>query len=813
MISINPSNQTAFIYKNRSISYKHLVDNINRLSSLLEIKPDDRVIIFSENSPFWVYALFSIWKKGAVATPVDFMSSKQEFEYVLSDCQPSVILCSRERFELIKDIPNLPQTIIIDELDYESLEEDTKQIERKKDDIALILYTSGTTGKPKGVMLSFDNLASNIESILKVNIANSQDKTIAILPFHHSYPLMVSLLIPITIGATIVFLDRLSADDILKKFQDYRVSILVGVPRIYNLFHKRIFDRINSNFFIKSLFKIVKLINNQKISKIVFKKVHQQFGGNVKYFVSGGAKLDVDVARDLWALGFRVVEGYGLTETSPIVSFNPPDMVKLGSVGKVIPHVEVKIKEDGEILVKGRNVFKGYWRKEKETLEAFENGYFKTGDLGYFDDEGYLYITGRKKDIIVLPNGKNINPEEIENQILKISSLVKEVAVIDKEGQLFAIIYPDFEMIKKSGVINLYETIKWNIVDKYNLSAPPYKKITGFTITEIELPKTRLGKIRRFMLKEFLEKQTIKKELSEPNDQIYQIIKDYLKKYTGFNVYPDSHIEIDLGLDSLGKVEFLAFVESTFGVSLSEDFFVENNTVGKIYNHIKIYLSKIELSQVNWSEILKQTGEIDICERCLTVYIKPVLKFAFKLYNRLEIKGVENIPDGPVIFAPNYQSYLDGFLLVSALPYDVLKKTYFLAEEGYFNTPIRRWIARNFCIIPVNINRDLKGSLLKASTALKMGKNIVIFPEGARTRDGSLLEFKKGFAILSRELDVTVVPVVIKGAFESLPINRLLPKPHKIEIKFLKPVYPQDKDYQQIISEVYSKIKENLEGI
>lgn len=810
MIKINSGNNIAFIYQGLSIDYNRLHKNISKISCLLQIKPDERVIIFSENSPFWVYSLFGVWKKGGVAVAVDFMSNKEEFEYILSDCQPSAILCSKERFELIKDIPNLPQTVIVDKIDYDSIKECDEKIERREDDIAVILYTSGTTGKPKGVMLTFDNLLSNIDSILNINIAGVEDKTIAILPFHHSYPLMVSLLIPLTIGATIVFLDRLSADDILKKLQDYKVSILVGVPRIYSLFHKRIFERINSNVFAKNLFKFAKFINNQHISKFIFKKVHKQFGGNIKYFVSGGAKLDVDIAKDLWALGFKVIEGYGLTETSPIVSFNPPNKIKLGSVGKVIDGVDVRIKDDGEILVKGRNVFKGYWRKEKETQEAFEDGYFKTGDLGYFDEDGYLYITGRKKDIIVLPNGKNINPEEIETQLLKMSPIIKEVAVIEKDGQLFTIIHPDFEVVRKMGIVNLYETVKWNIIDKYNLTAVSYKRITGFTLSDIELPKTRLGKIRRFMLKDFLEKQTQKKEIQEPKDHVYQIIKDYLNSYTKTPVYPDSHIEIDLGLDSLGKIEFISFLETTFGVKLQEDFFIENSTVIKIYEYISKYQSKVELSQINWSEILKQDIKIEIHDKHYTALIKPILFSIFKLYNKIQIKGTENIPDRPVIFAPNHQSYLDGFLLVSSLPYSILKKTYFLAEEIYFNTPFRRWVARNFGIIPVNINKDLKTSLIKASAVLRMGKNIVIFPEGARTRDGSLLEFKKGFAVLSKELDIPVIPVVIKGAFESLPINKRFPSPHKITIEFLEPVYPQNRDYQQLVSEVYDRIKSKL---
>lgn len=811
MIKIKSTDKTAFIYAGERINYKQVVDNINKVASVLNIEKGDRVIIFSENSPFWVYSLFAIWQKGGIAVPVDFMSNKEDLDYYISDCNPKVILTSTDRLPVVNQLFNKPQVIQIDKLEcnFKLDNIDLTENKNKKDDVAVILYTSGTTGKPKGVMLTFDNLLSNIESVEKVNIASSDDKTLVILPFHHSYPLVVSLLIPLQLQATIIFLEKLTPEDIIKKFQDYKITILIGVQRLYNLFHKRIFDRINSNLIAKLLFKICKILNFQPLSKLVFNKVHKQFGGNVKYFVSGGSKLDVEVAKDLWALGFKVVEGYGLTETSPIVSFNPPDKIKLGSVGKVIEGVEIKIKDE-EILVKGRNVFKGYYNKPKETEEAFEDGYFKTGDLGYFDEEGYLYITGRKKEIIVLPNGKNINPEEIENYIIKNFPIVKEIAVIEKDGQLFAIIYPDYEYVKKEKIVNLYETIKWNVIDKYNLSAVSYKKLNGFTIVNTELPKTRLGKTRRFMLKEFLQKQQEKRDIKEPQDEIYQIIKKYLQNYTNITPYPDFHIEIDLGLDSLGKIEFLTFLETAFGITLSEDFLVENQTVEKIYSFIKDRISKVESLEIDWSRILNQDIKVDICERCLTVYIKPVLKIFFKLYNGLSVKGVKNIPDMPVIFASNHQSFLDGFLITASLPTNILSKTYFLAEETYFKSDFRKFIAKKSGILIVNVNRNLRESLLKSASVLRKGKNLVIFPEGARTRDGNLLEFKKSFAILSRELGIPIVPVVIKGAFESFPINSKFPKPHKISVEFLEPIYPEGKIYDDIVKEVYNKIDSKL---
>lgn len=808
------SEKSTLVYGDKNIKFPEIFDQIKVFAGYLDIEKGDRVCIVSYNRPEWIYSFYSIWEKGGIPVPVDFMSSAEEITYILEDSRPKYVFTDSVSKETVEDAVD-NSTVKPEVLIFEDIKE-KKKVEKKSvkiypEDTAVILYTSGTTGLPKGVMLSFKNLLSNIKGLEATEIADSTDSTVAILPFHHSYPLTVSMLFPLYIGAKIVFIEKISSEEILKVLQKNRITVLIGVPRLYYLFHRKIFDRINKNPVAKLLFLIAKSINNRSLSKLLFKKVHEVFGGNIKYFVSGGAKLDVDTAKDLWALGFTVIEGYGLTETSPIVSFNPPDRIKLGSVGVPIKGVSVKI-ENGEILVKGDNVMKGYWNKPEETAKIIREGWLYTGDLGYLDEDGYLYITGRKKDIIVLPTGKNINPEELEKKILKTSDLIEEVAVVYKDGKLTAVVYPNFEAVQKENIVNIKETIKWEVIDKVNRELPDYKRISDFIIVKKELPKTRLGKVRRFLLEDFIKQAGQQpKAVEEPDYPEYRMIKEYLKSITKKEVYPDSHIEIDLGLDSLEKVEFLSFIEQSFGVKVSEKELSENSTVEKISQFVKEKKKKLEKTEINWGDILKQEVKIDISESKIPVLtLKKVLYPVFKMYFRLKVEGTENVPEPPFIIASNHQSLLDGFLIISALPDNLLKDTYFLAEEKYFPEGIKKNTGKKFHVLTVNINRNLKESLLKTASLLKKGKNVVIFPEGARTRDGKLLPFKKFFGILSKELSIPVVPVVICGAFDAFPIGSLFPKPKRIKIKFLEPVYPDKKSADRIVEETYQKIKENL---
>ncbi len=818
--------KTAFIYKGQNISYKELIEKAEFYSAAIDIIPGDRVVIFSENKPEWAYALFGIWRIGGIALPIDHMASEDEVAFILKDATPKYAFVSSNLKDIFaKAVKRHKYRIeVIDIEDFIPFQDPKEPITNISEDIALLLYTSGTTGQPKGVMLTFGNLQSNIEAIVKENIASSKDVTIALLPFHHAYPLMVSLLVPLYLGATIIFSENLSSSSLINLITANKVTALIGVPKLYKILHDRIFGEINNIPVAKRLFSLVDFIGSPKLGKIIFKKVHKSFGGRLKYFISGGAKLDPNIAHDLYMLGFDVLEGYGLTETSPIVSFNVPGSIKIGSVGKPIPGVEVRIAEDGEVLVKGKNVMKGYWQRPDLTNEAIKDGWFYTGDIGHIDEDGYLYIVGRKKELIVLENGKKVIPEEIENLILSKSDIVKEVAVIEKNGHLHAIVVPDFELVKEKGILNLREYITWEVIDKVNRELPSYKNITDFTIREEELPKTRLGKIKRFLLKAQDETSLSNQQKANLQEQAHQkeeksigilteqegILLDYLRKYKS-DISPKDHLEIDLGLDSLDKVELLSFLEKTFGINLPEKELSKYLSVEQLMALVSSQEAK-NIKDINWHDILSESTPIDINEYKdnLIVYGSYILKQIFKVYFRFKVEGIPNLPkEKPFIIAPNHASYLDGFLIAASLPKELVKDVFFVGAKEYFEGEIGELIARYFHVITVDTQSNVKETLIKSAGVLKSGKSLVIFPEGARTRNGKLLPFKKGVAILSKELSVPIVPTAIIGSYEAMKIGDIFPKPKKIIVRYGWPL----KEYKFSYDEIIGRLEEAVQAL
>lgn len=810
--------KTALIYRGREISYAELIENVKSFARAIDVLPGDRVAIVSENRPEWIYALFGTWRRGGIVVPIDFMATPSEIEYILRDSEPRIVFCSKETEKnLLEALSRIKSNVEIINFDRFILPSPWEwELRRELDEVALLPYTSGTTGTPKGVMLTFGNLFSNVWGVEKIGLASKEDSVLAILPFHHTYPFMTTLLLPLYLGATIVFLDKLTPEDILEKLRKYRISFLVGVPRLYQLFHRRIMEEINKRLSARLLYLLMKRIESERLRKLVFKRIHNAFGGNIKFMVSGGAKLPVEVARDFFVWGFKIIEGYGLTETSPIVSFNPPNRIKLGSVGIPIEGVQVRTTEEGEIIVKGPNVMKGYWNRPEETQKVIIDGWLYTGDLGSIDEEGYIYITGRKKELIVLGSGKNVFPEELEDKILQLAPYIKEVGVFEKEGKLLALIYPDLEKVKEYGITNLYETIKWEVIDKLNRELPEWKRIVGFKIVSTELPKTRLGKLRRFLLPKIYEEAESKREVKEEDFSIFETpqgkaIKEFLEKLSFKEVKPSDHIELDLGLDSLAKVELLGFIEKNLGITITEEELAKHITVKEL---IELLREKSEgglkeLKEVSWKEILSQAKPYELHHYPLIYDLgRLLLKLYFKLYHRLEVKGIENLPSPPFIIAPNHESYLDGFAISASLPKKVAHQTYFLGEETFFRNPISSLFARLAHVITVNVNKGLKESLKKTAYALGQGKVVVIFPEGARTRTGELMEFKKGVAILSRELGVPMVPTAIIGAFEAWSIYDRFPKPHKIKVVFGEPIYPDQRSYEEITKELYERVKE-----
>ena len=820
-------NKEAVFYKNKEYSYKDIIRTAKYFSSLIEMKKnEDKAVIFMENRPEFICSFFGIWNSHGVPVNIDAGYTAEELEYILTDAEPKYIFTSEKNLKTAEEAVKLSgkeiKIINVDTLFIpENFEVDEYVIySPETEDTGVLLYTSGTTGKPKGVVLTFDNLMSNVDAITEIKLATPQDRVLALLPYHHVLPLSINLLMAIHIGTLIVINDELSAQAIQEALKKYKITIVVGVPRLWEMIHKGIMTKIKANSMALKMFNICKKVNSQTLSRIVFKKVHEGLGGNIRFLVSGGAKIEPSILEDFKTLGIKVLEGYGLTETSPIIAFNRPDDIHIGTVGTTIPGVSAKLADDGEIIVKGRNVMKGYYKKPAATQEVIDDrGWFHTGDLGKIED-GYISIVGRKKEMIVLSNGKNINPADIENEIFKGTDLIHDIAVVEHNNHLLALVYPDFDKVKERKITNITETLKWEIIDSYNVKAPAYRKILEIKIVKEELPKTKLGKLRRFMLKDViknLDKPKTEEKKNEikidKNDKEYgtkefQALSDYMKKEHDLEITPDSHIEIDLGLDSLDVVEMNAFIEKTFDFSVNEDEAGGIKVIRDICEYIRIHSNAYHNESVNWGDILNERVDYKLPKSWAVGLFRILTAPIFKFYLKLTKKGQEKISSEPRIYVLNHESFADAFALGHMFTYKQAKNVYFFAIKKHFEKPVRRFFADNGNIVLVDINKNLKESLQIAAEVLKENKSLVIFPEGARTRDGEIHDFKKFFAILSKELNIPVTVMGIKGFYESMPFGSSFPRSGSVEIEVLGDIIPEKISVEEIVEKSRNLIVE-----
>ncbi|MGL4910019.1 MAG: AMP-binding protein [Cetobacterium sp.] len=816
---IKDFNKTAIFYEGIEYSYKQLISGAKEYASMTDLQKEENAVIFMENRPELLYSFLGIWDKKGTCVCLDAASKLSEFQYFIEDCRPKYIFASNNTYEIAKEaVENLKidtKILNVDKIDLSNANKEGVIYSPDKEAVALILYTSGTTGNPKGVMLTFDNILVNVEGLKEYNMYKATDRVLALLPMHHIFPLLGSGIIPLQQGATIAFLKELSSQSMIQALNDYKITIMIGVPRLWEMLHKKIMEKVNSNKVVKTLFKTCEKIDNKNISKKIFKKVHAGFGGNIRFFVSGGSKLNPEISRDFKTLGIDICEGYGLTETAPMISFTPMNKVIPGSAGKILSGVEVKIAEDGEILSKGRNLMKGYYNKPEATSEVIDtDGWFHTGDLGELKN-GYLYVTGRKKEMIVLSNGKNINPIEIEQWFMSNTDLIEEMVVIEYNKLLTAVIYPNFTKVKEKKITNIAETLKNDVIDKYNLKAPNYKKILDFKIVQQELPKTKIGKIRRFLVPNMLEGK-IEVEIKEsiPLFKEYEIISKYLNDLKGKAVNSSDHLELDLGLDSLDLVEFIAFVGSSFEIDLTEEILVENCTVLKISEYLKEHSKNVQIKDTDWSKILsKENSEGLPKNNKIGKLIKSLLKFPLSTYIKIEKEGLENIKiEKPTIFIGNHQSFLDGFIFSQSVNNDILENTYYLAKAAHFKDGIIKYLGENSNIMLIDVNRNLSETLQTAATALRNGRNIVIFPEGTRSKDGKMIDLKKFYAILAKELNADIIPFGIKGAYEIYPPHKKLPKSGNVKIKFFPKVSVDTLTVEELVNKNYNTIKNWVEN-
>lgn len=819
MILLQDHHKTALWTPAGEVSYDTLLRRVSRYAS--QLPRGGRVLLFSENRPAYAYALFAAWARGATVVPVDCASDEADLAYIIRDCPPTTLWASeqcRDTARRALALAGSDATLLTLSADDENSQptEPPAVIDRDEADTALIIYTSGTTGSPKGVMLSFENCMVNIVSVSHdVPIFTPDARTLVLLPLHHCFPLMGSLLAPLITGGSVAFCPSMNAQDLMDTLQRARVAIIIGVPRLYTMLTRGIMGKIEAHWATRSLYKLCRGVGSRRLSRLVFGSVRRKMGGAVRFFVSGGAALDPSVALIMKTLGLDVLEGYGMTECAPMISFTRPGDIHPGASGQPLPKCEVSIR-DGELCARGRNVMQGYYGRPDETAQLIDQeGWLHTGDLGYIDDSGRVVVTGRRKEIIVLSNGKNVNPVDIEQRLELSRALVKEVAVTDLDDQLVAMVVPADELSAQSDE-QIEQLLKWQLLEPYNKEAATYKKVYQARVVRSPLPRTKLDKLQRYKLHALLADASHEQPTQAASDEAlgeeWAIVRRYIESEKKVRPRPTDHVELDLGFDSLDLVGLQVFLNESFGLTLTTEELTAHRSLADLCQHVAEAKTRTQVEKVDWKALLREHVQTKLpgswfTGRLFVKSLQPFLRLFFKLRGR----GQERIPDGPVILAPNHQSFIDGIFVLSFLKWRDMRNTYLYAKQEHVKRPLVRLVAATHNVIVMDMG-DLKSSIQRLGEALKKGKRLIIFPEGTRTTNGQVGEFKKTFAILSKELDVPVVPVCIKGAYEALPRGSKVPRARPVEVEFLPPIRASDGEtYEQLTEEVEMEIRHKVE--
>ena len=712
------------------------------------------------------------------------------------------------------------------------------------DDTALLIYTSGTTGTPKGVPLTHGNIIGELSGVNDVLKLDDRERILSLLPLFHAYLQIVNLWVATTFGPQVGYLKELTPAELSESMSTFKPTILTTVPRLWYLFHKKIFDAVAAKPApVRLLFRTMLGINGTlrktlgiNLGRVLFGEVHRSFGGNLRVAISAGSRFDEEVAMDFHKLGFTILQGYGLTETSGAATATYENDNRIGSVGKPMKGAEIRILDPdkdgvGEVLIRGTMVFEGYYRNPSATAEAFtDDGWFRSGDLGKIDADGFLYIVGRAKDVIVLPSGKNVHPEDIEAHYLK-CPLVAELAIIGVADEtdsragsekLAAVVVPDFTYLKQARVANSKEAIR-HALDNLGRELPEYQRVRDYIVRIEPLPRTATNKIKRFQLKKEIETGVIAAETRQPKvwgltDLDREVLDTTIGKAVlsairqnathGEPIHPDMNLEIDLGLDSLARAEVFAALEHAFSIEFEAEDAARALTVKDAIDLVEERtggVSEGEIStELNWGRILREADD-DLPEVRFVLKDRPVFAaFAYsvykvfnlfcKLFMRLEVHGLENLRgrERPFLICPNHQSFLDPFVLSSNYPFELFRNIFHVGASEFFSNALMRFIAKMLNVVPVNPDAELMRAMKAGAIGLKHGKVLNIYPEGERAFDGELHNFKKGAAILASELDLPIFPVAIDGLYKVWPRHSWRIRPAKVKIQIGKPFFARD---------------------
>ncbi len=847
-----------------SWSYGEVASHVQRLAQGLVragMRPGEYVALLASNRPEWVIVCLAVIKAGAAIMPLDTQIGNEALAHILQDSEARFIFTTTEYTNRLKrlNLPSDRRAILLDvaaedERGWRSLLANTPgplpTVEPTSP--AALFYTSGTTGVPKGVSLTHRNLVFQLEAVLETDLLKDDDRVLLPLPMYHVYPFTVGTLIPLAAGLPLVLPFALTGPQILRALQEGKPTIIIGVPRLYRALYTGIETQFHSRgqtiatMFERGL-KLSIWLNQQtgwQIGKLLFGPVHRRFGPQLRLLTSGGSALDPELAWKLAGLGWQIAIGYGLTETSPLLTINMPGTRKLDSAGCALPGVELRIDTDvsteesapqaeqesgsapqqGEILARGPAVFRGYRNLPDQTSQAFTpDGWFRTGDLGYFDADDYLYISGRASTLIVTEGGKNIQPEPVEETYQQ-HSFIQEIGILQRDNGLVALIVPEMDEVNRRSNGDVEYAIREAVTEQSRL-VPSYQRISDYAISYEPLPKTNLGKIRRHLLAEQYDlakrgelQQGVAdvgpvavEDMSEQDRLLLdrpaaRQVWDWLaNRYADRRLTPDTSPQLDLGIDSLAWLNLSLDISQQTGVELNEEAIRRISTVRDLLREVANTAegsSTAPLSLLDNPEAMLTDEQqqwfappgplLSVLSVLLYVLVRTLGRVLF----RVQARGLEHLPEqGPFVLAPNHTSYLDAPIIAAVLSYTQMRQIYWAGSvDVMFKHPAMRLISRLSQTMPVAGAETGTGraSLAVAAVTLKRKKNLVWFPEGQRSPRGKLLPFRQGLGILLDQYTVPVVPVYIEGAYEALPMGRLLPRLHKVTVTFGPPCDPQE---------------------
>ena len=850
-----------------SYTYRQLRQMAESISSWIRgsgLERGARAAIVADNDPRWVATYLGIIAAGCIAVPLDTSLKSDQLASLLKDSGTSLLFFDSRHAEVAQEsIAGMQIRLILMDPEransasgndgVQALPEIFEHAEHLDviasagEEIASLLYTSGTTADPKGVMLTHANLLGEVEAVFNWVDVGPSDALLGVLPMFHVLALMANLMLPLVKGARVCYLETLNTAQLLGALQARGITVFAVVPQFFYLIHERIFQEVAKRGVaaqkaLRTLMWLNRALRRLGLNAgpLIFGKVHAVFGGKMRYLVTGGSRFDPTIAGDFYAMGIDILQAYGLTETTAAVFANSPRDNVIGSVGKAMKGVEAKIVDAvaqenggptaGEIALRGAVVMKGYWNRPDATAEVLRDGWFYTGDLGYLDAAGNLFLTGRKKEVIVLSNGKNIYPEEVEAHYLK-SPVIKELAVIGIEGRpgeerdrLHAVIVPNFDFLRQRQIVNAKEVIRFDI-EGLSQQLPSTKRIGSYEIWQQDLPRTTTRKIKRFEIErrvknstsrgpadDFSAEKSLGNGTLNTEDSAWLDRPEVKKAMAAIRegvtkapaeLRPSHNLELDLGLDSMQRIELLSHLEQRLGGNLKESQLASIYTVRELVDAVLHSAAQGDSQPksvfAGWKAVFSQppapasiialTNSQPVSGTFWYVVSRLIQMVARDRFD-LHVSGVDRLPNGACIICPNHQSYLDAPIVASILPGPMFKKVFAVATSEIFHGQLMLRLARSLRVVVVDPDANLVPAMRAGAFGLRQGRSLILFPEGERSIDGVPKTFKKGAAILSIHLQVPMVPVAIDGFYDVWPRNQRFRgfKPLRIEIG--DPIFP-----------------------